>query len=81
MQVITIDLSELDIGDKRLGKGGFGDVYEGNWKKEGGMTVAVKVTRSCSSVGLCVCLRMYISAFSIHPSYAFRHLSECGKIM
>ena len=44
--VIATDLSDLDIGDKKLGSGGFGDVYEGYWKKGGGMTVAVKVTRS-----------------------------------
>ena len=41
-----VNLSDLDIGNKRLGKGGFGDVYEGKWKKGGGMTVAVKITRS-----------------------------------
>ena len=46
------DLSDLDIGNKRLGKGGFGDVYEGKWKKGGGMTVAVKVTRSKGSATL-----------------------------
>ena len=46
------DLSDLDIGKKRLGKGGFGDVYEGKWKKGGGMTVAVKVTRSRGSATL-----------------------------
>ena len=45
----TIDLSDLDIGDKRLGKGGYGDVYEGNWKKDGGKRVAVKVIRSSAT--------------------------------
>ena len=49
MQVVTIDLSDLDIGDRRLGKGGYGNVYEGYWKKHGGMVVAVKVTRSQES--------------------------------
>jgi len=34
MQVINIDRSDLDIG-KRLGKGGFGCVYEGKWNKGG----------------------------------------------
>ena len=43
--MVTIDLSDLDIG-KRLGKGGYGFVYEGNWRKGGGMTVAVKVTQT-----------------------------------
>ena len=45
-QVMTIKISDLDIGDKRLGKGGFGEVYEGSWKKDEGLTVAVKVVRS-----------------------------------
>ena len=52
IQVVIIDLSDLDIGDKKLGRGGFGDVYEGNWKKGGGMMVAVKVTRSSGSAAL-----------------------------
>ena len=46
IQVVRIDLSDLDIGERRLGKGGYGSVYEGYWKKNGGMTVAVKVTKS-----------------------------------
>ena len=45
MQVINIDRSDLDIGE-RLGKGGFGCVYEGKWKKGGDMTVAIKVTHT-----------------------------------
>ena len=44
--VIATDLSDLVIGDKKLGSGAFGVVYEGYWKKSGGMTVAVKVTPS-----------------------------------
>ena len=42
IQVVKINFPDLEIG-KRLGKGGFGCVYEGKWKKGGGMTVAVKV--------------------------------------
>ena len=49
VQVITIDLSDLDIGDTRLGKGGYGDVYEGKWKKGRGKRVAVKVIRSSAT--------------------------------
>ena len=41
--MITIDRSDLDIGNKRLGQGAFGDVYEACWNK---MAVAVKVMRS-----------------------------------
>ena len=41
-----MNLSDLHIGDKRLGRGGFGSVFEGKWKKGGGMTVAVKVIPS-----------------------------------
>ena len=45
--VIVTDLSDIDIGDKKLGSGAFGVVtYEGNWKKGGGMSVTVKVTPS-----------------------------------
>lgn len=44
--MFTIDFSDLDIGDKRLGKGGYGDVYEGKWKKDDWKRVAVKVMRS-----------------------------------
>ena len=47
-----MDLSDLEIGEKRLGRGGFGSVYEGKWKKGGGMTVAVKVTQSSGSATL-----------------------------
>ena len=46
MQVVTIDFSDIDIGSRRLGKGGYGCVYEGKWKKGGEMIVAIKVTRS-----------------------------------
>ena len=41
-----VELDPLNLivrRNKKLGKGGFGDVYEGNLKKGGGMTVAVKV--------------------------------------
>ena len=44
MQVAKIDRSDLHIG-KRLGKGGYGFVYEGKWKKGGEMMVAIKVTQ------------------------------------
>ena len=40
-----MDRSDLDIG-KKLGKGGYGCVYEGKWKKGGEMTVAIKVTQT-----------------------------------
>ena len=43
--MVKIDRSDLDIG-KRLGKGGYGCVYEGKWKKGGEMTVAIKVTQT-----------------------------------
>ena len=53
MQVVTIiDFSNLHIGDKRLGKGAFGCVYEGHWKKGEGMTVAVKVMQSRGSTSM-----------------------------
>ena len=52
IQAVTIDFSDLDIGNNKLGKGGFGDVYEGNWKKGGGRRVAVKVTRSSDAATL-----------------------------
>ena len=46
IQVVEFDLSDLVIRrDQKLGKGAFGNVYEGHWKKGGGMTVAVKVTQ------------------------------------
>ena len=43
--MIKIERSDLDIG-KRLGKGGYGCVYNGKWKKGGEMTVAIKVTQT-----------------------------------
>ena len=42
MQTETRDFSDLVIGDKKLGKGGYGDVYEGKWKTDE-EKVAVKV--------------------------------------
>ena len=42
--MVKIHRSDLHIG-KRLGKGGYGCVYEGKWKKGGEMTVAIKVTQ------------------------------------
>ena len=50
--MVIIDISDLHIGQKKLGKGGFGEVYEGHWKKRAEMTVAVKVTLSRSSTAL-----------------------------
>ena len=53
MQVVKLDLSDLNIRrGVKLGKGRFGNVYEGNWKKGGGMRVAVKVTQSRGSAAL-----------------------------
>ena len=43
--MVKINRSDLDIG-KRLGKGGYGCVYEGKWKKGGKMTVAIKVMQT-----------------------------------
>ena len=46
LQVVEFDLSDLNIRkNRKLGKGAFGNVFEGHWKKGGGMTVAVKVTQ------------------------------------
>ena len=50
MQVVTIDLSDLDITKKKLGGGRYGNVYEGNWKKDGGKKVAVKVILGASEM-------------------------------
>ena len=39
----TSDISDLIIGDKKLGKGGYGEVYEGKWKTDENERLAVKV--------------------------------------
>ena len=49
MQVETIDFTDLIISNKKLGKGGYGAVFEGNWKKIGGKRVAIKVVRSSAT--------------------------------
>ena len=66
MQVITCDLSDLDIGNTRLGKGGYGDVYEGSWKKDGGR-VAVKVIRSSATAMVLREIRTW-SSLPSHPN-------------
>ena len=43
--MVKIDRSDLDIGEM-LGKGGYGCVYKGKWKKNGEMTVAIKVIQT-----------------------------------
>ena len=66
MQAVTIDLSDLDLG-KRLGKGGYGDVYEANWKKGGGKRVAVKVIRS-SAAGMVLHEILICRSLPSHPN-------------
>jgi len=68
VQVVKIDFSDLDIGDTRLGKGGYGDVYEGNWKKiGGGKRVAVKVIRSSATQMVLREIRTW-SSLPSHPN-------------
>ena len=68
MQVVKIEFSDLDIGDTRLGKGGYGDVYEGNWKKiGGGKRVAVKVIRSSATQMVLREIRTW-SSLPSHPN-------------
>ena len=67
VQVVTLDLSDLDIGGRKLGAGGYGDVYEGKWKKGGGKKVAVKVIRS-SATGVVLREIRTWSSLPIHPN-------------
>ena len=44
--MVEFNLPDLNIRkNKKLGSGAFGNVFEGHWKKGGGMAVAVKVTQ------------------------------------
>ena len=66
--MVKIEFSDLDIGDTRLGKGGYGDVYEGNWKKKGGgKRVAVKVIRSSATQMVLREIRTW-SSLPSHPN-------------
>ena len=80
MQVVIIDLSDLDIGDRKLGKGGFGEVYEGNWKKNGGKKVAVKVIRSSATGQLQREIQVWNSLPS-HPHIVTLFGVACTKFM
>ena len=66
--MVKIEFSDLDIGDTRLGKGGYGDVFKGNWKKKGGgKRVAVKVIRSSATDMVLREIRTW-SALPSHPN-------------